>query len=159
MNMNEKYILTVIDMQPYWNSAYGNKKLISNVRNEIKKAIRLNNWIIFVKFEGCGPITKGILKAINHYKKRLFISKFNQNGSKEILENINRIKNIKRINNLYFCGVNTDQCVYETIKGIYKKCLDRFNIKVVANACAGTGFLQEKAALNRLRRYYNVEII
>jgi nicotinamidase-related amidase len=141
MNTNDEYTLVVIDMQPLFTA---DNITISNVAREVRLARQRQNKIIFLwipyfsafqadLFAGTYP---SILKAVQGYERAHWneTTKLIQDGSREILQTCAR-KDFpsKRFR---LCGVNTDMCVLDTVKGLLAVNTPRIEaIEVVKDAC------------------------
>ncbi len=149
MSKLKNYTLLIIDMQPYFDAAYDNKPLFQKIKREIKKAINLNNHIMFVRMTYCGGITRTLRRAVKGYPNVSVIHKDDSDGSNEVLSKLNKT-------HLRVCGVNTDQCVEETICSIAKAYPKRFKIEIIAKGCASDG--RHTLALKRMARKRNIKI-
>lgn len=141
MNANDEYTLVVIDMQPLFTA---DSNTISNVVREVMLARQRQNRIIFLwipyfsvfqseMFAGTYP---AILKAVQGYDQAHWneTTKLIQDGSREVLQTCAR-KDFpsKRFR---LCGVNTDMCVLDTVKGLLAVNAPRIEaIEVVKDAC------------------------
>lgn len=151
-----KHVLVVIDIQPEFRCSFSNKT-IKNIQREIKKAIRNKDHIFFVEYEGCGKTDKRLRDAASGYKKVSTITKFENDGSRQILKYL-KIKKLSD-KSLKICGVNTDACVEATVEGINGKLLDskkRMAMKIVADACSSELESGHKKALIRMRKLKHV---
>ncbi|MDP2696096.1 MAG: isochorismatase family protein [bacterium] len=149
-----KYTLVIIDMQPHFGAAK-NKILLSSIKLEIAKAIKLNNHIMFVRYIGCGKISSGLLKMIIHYNNVSFVNKDDQDGGHETLMALS-VYNART--NLKFCGVNTDECVRDTITHIAMRYPKRFKIHVMENCCYSYSEASHKGGICALSKIENVYI-
>jgi len=133
----EKRVLVIIDMQKDFQAALGSE-IIKEILKQINISKGQNLPIVFVRYQGEGEIVPCLLKRA---KKRMvfFITKDDCDGSREIISLLKKKKIKSR--KLRICGVNTDECVQETVKGL----LDRepsIDLEVVKKGCAsffGTG--------------------
>jgi nicotinamidase-related amidase len=150
MTRLKNYTLIIIDLQSEFAAACGNKPLINNVKKEIEHAKKLNNHIMFVRYSGAGRIIRSLKEAVKHYDNVSVITKQGQDGWREVLASL------PKRNHLRFCGVNTDQCVYDTVCSIAKR-YDR-KIEVVANGCATYDFNIHNTALKFMGRRKRVKI-
>jgi hypothetical protein len=148
-----RYTLVVIDIQPEFE--WSARKVLAPVKQEIHKAMQALQPILFVEYQGSGETL--VKPEVQGYRRHFTATKANDGGSREVQEAIRRFR-LPR-NNLRVCGVNTDYCVYSTIKG-----LDNPKIEVVAPACwsdwEGTGSpANHNAGLQRLAKLPNVVIV
>lgn len=136
--------LVIIDMQPEFCAS---KILIENVKNEIKKAIRLQIPVVLVEYGGdeadlfrilrgenpgisqTYPEIKQLLRGYKYFAKTV---KKVDDGSKNILESCKRRK--FPTDHLLICGINTCACVFVTVKGLLQK-LPQAKIELVKAGC------------------------
>lgn len=125
--------LVVIDMQPNFKSACDIDTVIA-VSNEIVSAKKNNFPVLFVEYKhkDCKKIHKGLIDLVGDYDKKFVVKKQRDDGSLEVIKAIN-MKNFP-IKNLRVCGVNSDCCVWATVKGLLKS-LDETQIEIVKKAC------------------------
>jgi len=155
MSRIKNYTLVIIDMQPYWAAACNNKLLINNIKYEIKRAINLNNHIMFVRFISNGSITRSLTYATSGYSNVSIVNKDDMDGGDLVLA---RLKDVGRTH-LRVCGVNTDQCVFETVLTVADSYPKRFKIEVIAKCCAtATGPTLHSKALQLMARRENITI-
>jgi hypothetical protein len=79
-----------------------------------------------VSYFSGGPTKRYILDAIRNYPRKTFVRKYGDDGS-------SWISNKLETKNIRVCGVNTTQCVADTVWGV-GHC--GFNVSVVKDACA-----------------------
>jgi len=116
-------------MQPHFNSAKG-KCVIANCLVEIQKAVKNKAHIIFLEYSGYGATSSKLTKGLRNHA--IFVEKDNDDGSNQIQKEVLRHKLPK-----YFkvCGINTDCCVAQTVKGLTAR-FPKSKIEVLADACA-----------------------
>ena len=125
------YTLVVVDMQPSFKAAC-NLDVIVNVAKEITIARENNQPILFVEYEGCGSTHESLTNLVKGYKQKSTIMKYYDDGSKEILQAIDRRKfNYDR---LRVCGVNIDCCIWSTVVGLIDCTWDMI-VEIVKQAC------------------------
>lgn len=142
MNTNDEYTLVVIDMQPLFTA---DSTTINNVTREVKLARQRQNNIIFLwipyfsafqadLFAGTYP---AILKAVQGYDPNNWkeTTKLIQDGSREVLQTC--AKKHFQSKRFRLCGVNTDMCVLDTVKGLLATPTVEA-IEVVKDACRTT---------------------
>lgn len=123
MNANDEYTLVVVDMQPLYTA---DSTTINNVAREVRLARQRQNKIIFLwipyfsafqaeLFAGTYP---AILNAVHGYDHNNWneTTKLIQDGSHEVIQTCTK----KHFQSKRFrlCGVNTDMCVLDTVKGL-----------------------------------------
>lgn len=109
------YTLVIIDMQPFFPSS-GVKKVQEVVVKEIAKC-KQNEWpIVLVETKGVSRTRQVIRDALKDYPKCFLVKKGQDDGSEEIHTVVQKVTRSKRIR---VVGVNTDQCVYETVRGLH----------------------------------------
>ena len=129
-----KYVLVVIDLQIDFmgDNAFG---ILPNVISEIEKAIRLNNHIMILSFDGCGRLYEDIFSATKGYSKLFKLKKSRRDGSDKILQCLDKNNLLNKVH-LKFCGVNTDQCVKETVESLVASGLHKYRVELLEKACA-----------------------
>ncbi|CAB4196762.1 Isochorismatase-like [uncultured Caudovirales phage] len=126
------YTLIVIDVQSSFTAAK-QKRVLTNCEKEIDKAIKNNCSIVFVEYFDCGKTSKRLTNLTINYRKTYIVTKYDDDGSPEILS---LFKSNRLPKNIKVCGVNTDACVLDTVCGLSN--LKRFKsskIEVISNAC------------------------
>lgn len=155
MSRIKNYTLVIIDMQPYFAAACNNKVLIRNINSEIKRARSLNNHIMFVRYIGCGSITRSLKYATDGYPNVSVVEKDDMDGGDLVLA---RLKDIGRTH-LRMCGVNTEQCVFETVLSVADFYPRRFKIEVISKCCAtSTGSKRHNRALKIMAGRENITV-
>jgi nicotinamidase-related amidase len=153
MSRLRNYTLVIIDMQPYFSAAKNNRPLIAKIKQEIAKARRLNNHVMFVWYETCGKVTKSLRRAVAGYSNVSYVSKSEMDGGTEVLEALPAKTHLR------CCGVNTDQCVYETVTTIAGQYPSQYRIELIAKGCASDGtFCTEEDALRMYSNHSNIRI-
>ncbi|KKN43555.1 hypothetical protein LCGC14_0702020 [marine sediment metagenome] len=158
MTRLKRYTLVIIDMQPRFDSAYGNRPLIKKIRQEIARAIELSNHIMFVWLTCSGKITPALKAAVRGYSSVSYVPKTSQDGGTEVLEALPRKTHIR------FCGVNTNQCVQDTVLTVAKDYArnnyagGRLKIEVIANGCASFFDSNHDAGLRIMNAQSNIKI-
>ena len=155
MSKIRKYILLIIDMQPFFDAVNNNRILISNIVNEIKRAKQLHNQIMFVTYNGCGPIASALVNAVRNFEKVQFVTKDKTSGGTEVLFAIKKRKNLR------VCGVETDVCVKHTVTDIAKKYPQKYKIQLVKRCLANSQieYVKSEYTLQNLeRRFRNIEV-
>jgi len=159
---SRKYTLVIIDMQPYFGAARNNRKLINRIKKEIEQAKKINNHIMFVKFQECGEITRSLWNAARNYPHKSVVCKMHQDGGHVLFGALSSLSLQKTP--LRVCGVNTNQCVEDTVKTIAKYYPQNLRIEVIANGCSLALYEYEwckslhDKALKRMSRRKNVTI-
>lgn len=107
--------LVVVDMQPQFSNSTCKITRAACVR-EVKYAVKNNHNIVFLEFGGWGKTTSMLTDLTADYPHAVTLLKHQMDGSEEIKQHFEK-KN-KRPKKFHVCGVNGDQCVYETIRGM-----------------------------------------
>jgi len=165
-----KEVLIIIDMQPYF-TASQSESCINACQLEITNAIDKNNPIVFVEYdldqvfknltEHSKVTDQRLLSLVDNYSKAFSLLKDDDNGSKEIIKILRMLKAEGEIDsatqtNLRVCGVNTDICVYKTIKSLSQK-LPKSNIVLVKDACNSLYYYNHVQTLEKkLKLFSNV---
>ena len=129
------YTLAIIDMQDEFLSTLNETdNVINNCRSQINKAIEDEAHILFVEYEGYDTTTKELVDIVesNKYLDVTHITKWDDNGAEEILAAI-RLHLLPQ-QTIKFCGINTDCCVYSTVKG-FLQAMKEANVEVITDAC------------------------
>jgi nicotinamidase-related amidase len=159
-------MLLVIDMQPRFPAT---RAVMSNVAEEIKRAIARDEWIVFMKV-GPGRVAYRLTKLVKDYRKSWMLTKYRDDGAADLFIALTwRSKawnaiTIGRVQTIKVCGVNTAACVYSTVRSL---ALLNVKIKVLAYATAqcrdGYSYGYNKAAfhqsLQAMNRLSNVQVI
>lgn len=135
MTRLKRYTLVIIDMQPFFQAAKGNKKLHRQIKKAMDHAMRLGNHIMFVWIPSCGPVSRTLKAYLREYSNVSYVPKINQDGGREVLEALPNKTNLR------FCGVNTDQCVQDTVMTVSKHYPKRYKIEVISDGCATYKFI------------------
>lgn len=127
------YTLVVIDMQEIFKSATHINPLVG-VTREVMIAKTKKYPILYVEFDEARTLSQ-LTNLVKKYSKYAKVMKRFCDGSSDIIRALRR-KNFPN-NKLRICGVNSDACVLDTVKGLLKKLPDS-KIEVVTNACASS---------------------
>jgi hypothetical protein len=110
----------------------------AGVKSEIKRAMKLNNHIIFVEYNQDydfnedaphSPTLDEIYSLANNYNNKGTVIKGQNDGSCEIQEYLeDKLPDVFRV-----CGVNTDACVMETVSGLVEE--TESTVQVIRKAC------------------------
>ena len=133
---NDRDILVVVDMQPDF-TASQNRRTIAAVKEEVRGARTRNEEIIIVEYVNCEPTDSRITDLTKDYEKVKTVVKIDNDGSEEILKILKEsaIDQEGIVPHLRICGVNTNACVRETVKGLKRKLNPPFQIDVIGDAC------------------------
>lgn len=160
MTKLKNYTLVIIDMQPQFEAANGNQKLYKRIKKAMDAAMRLGNHIMFVWLPTCGPISSTLKDHLQGYPNVSFVSKADQDGGHDVL------KALPKKNHLRFCGVNTDQCVKDTVITVARNYSKRFKIELIKDGCAtylsvdaATTLKRHNNAVRSMNRYKNIRIV
>ena len=111
------HTLVVIDMQEEF-SAARNKRIQQAVIQEIQRS-RAKRWpIVIVEFEESGGTLPIIRRACKGYPRAVTVTKDYDDGSSEVLEALGDITKCRKVR---VCGVNTEACVWATVKGLQRQ--------------------------------------
>ena len=152
LNSNKMYNLLIIDTQPIFPAS---KKIIFKTLEEIYVANSDGMQIVFLEYWANNfgkdqETTSLLLKAAIN---KSIIKKYTQDGSKEVVNYF--FKLFGYVPELRVCGVNTDQCVFDTVKGISKKTSNK--IAVVSKACHSD--LDHKSGIFKIKKLKNTIVI
>lgn len=114
--------LVIIDVQDTFcetDKSFPNRDLFSDIKqsllNAIKSARDNGDLIIIVLYENYGAPSAFVKNAIRGYHNKYNVEKSNDDGSSEVHAKLNKLK---FSGSLDICGVNTSQCVLDTICGL-----------------------------------------
>lgn len=146
------YVLCIIDMQPvgFENAGF----ILKEVLELVKEAILEKAFIVVAQFTRCGETHPDIRQELQNYPYHAFIwhnKKDKSNKIREIL--ISRNLFIRKIK---VCGINTEYCVKDTVRGLSKKFM--VPIQVIEKACNGNEKYAAEA-LDLMRGYKHVEVV
>ncbi len=126
--------LVVVDMQPAYEAAL-HPWTISNVTREVTAA-RHSNWgIVIVEFCDHEPTIKAVMRPLlkkTLYGKLVVVEKDIPDGSTPVIAAIEQ--NGFSDNLIRVCGVNTHECVQDTVNGLARK-RPESTIEVASGAC------------------------
>lgn len=108
-------------MQPFFKSAFG---CIEGVLYQIKLAIKRNAGIVILEYEDCGATIPEIVDVLKPYKRKSYIKKCRDDGSREFMSVAKRRK--FSYDRVRLVGVNRHACVADTAEGLAK----RYNVQV-----------------------------
>lgn len=125
-------MLTIIDMQLGFGKANCDR-IAMNIRDEVQAAKEKQMPILVVEFmqSTMGSTRCDIIGRIGGYDKYNRIQKQRCNGEYEIYHHMKKIGMPFDDCIFNICGVNFDQCVYETARGLWEQyavSADRLNI-------------------------------
>lgn len=148
------YTLVLIDVQPQFYAAT-NKRTQKNCGSEIRKAIKNNVPIVFVEYITFGKTVPKLTKIVkeSNYTNVYRLLKQECDGSPEISKLLKQ-KNLSK--HLRVGGVNTEQCVLETVAGLVKNNSD-IKITVVNKACNSE--YSHQLGIDLLSNLQNVQVV
>lgn len=145
--------LVVVDMQPYFKTALEPNTIIA-VTHEIVTAIHQGSGIILLEYEDCGRSLAGFDRVLYNYPWKARISKVEDDGSSEVIQAIRRRQFPS--DTLRICGVNTDCCVWGTVRGLLSK-LPRCRVELVKAAC--NTLKRKQIDWRRYPRHPNLQLV
>ena len=131
--MRSNLVLCVVDMQQDF-SAASKPETIKACKKEILKAIRRKAPIVFLEWNHCGDTLKSLLKLVDNYRWHRIVTKSQDDGSSHLVRTLKDMGRSPKKSRYRICGVNTDACVYRTVKGLRQEFPD-VRIEVAAKAC------------------------
>lgn len=152
------YALLVIDMQPTFKAS---EKVLAECLDEIYKANKRGSQIVFLEFWASFEQRLEAAQLDYHEnrthavllmaaKNKTVIVKYEQDGSKVAAEFFKR--EFGYIPSLRVCGVNTEFCVCDTVRGLSER--SQNGLVVVKSACHS--LYNHKFGLNIMKRLGNV---
>lgn len=122
--------LIVIDMQAAFHAANNPKTIASCVRL-LQEAVANQRMIMFVEYKWNGRTLPQLLSVVKNYPLTYFVKKMDDDGAYQIQNAFYKCRTYPK--NLIVCGVNTDCCVYDTVRSLMES--KKFDISVVKDAC------------------------
>lgn len=122
------YTLIVVDMQETFRASTRDR-VRKNCLREVTQAVKDDAHIIFLEYSGQGPTIAELTAAL--HSKCAFKEKPGDDGSYEVEHEVLLNKLPKHFK---VCGVNTDCCVYATVRGLTSR-FPMAKIDVIADAC------------------------
>jgi nicotinamidase-related amidase len=138
------HTLVIVDMQHNF-VATRNANLKRNVIREIKLS-KKHNWpIIVLEFSNCRKTLSCIRSLLKNYHNCFYETKYENDGSKEVIHAINNRITSNNSKNIRVVGVETNFCVGDTA---YSLACNNYKVSIVSNACRSaflkTSFQQNK---------------
>jgi GTPase Era involved in 16S rRNA processing len=120
-------------MQPGF-EASRKKSLQNNIIKEIKKARENSQGILVLEFitNECNKTHKAIIDPLRNYPFKKIVEKKDCDGSEEIMEQLRKHSFFNKTH-LKICGVNTDECVADTVNTLSE--FDDIEIEVLPECC------------------------
>lgn len=160
-------ILVVIDMQTKF-PASRHQTTLENCAREIKQAMDKHQRILFLEYVDGGETQSKLIELVQcpcdsrsckqSYDRYWVSTKFEDDGSRTILDYLKRIKRSEGKVSFTICGVNTDACVRSTVLGLAKRKKDAL-IRVVKDACHQPKKWKERYPFEKMQKAKNVEVI
>jgi nicotinamidase-related amidase len=122
------YTLIVVDMQETFRASTRDR-VRKNCSREVKQAIKDDAHIIFLEYRYSGRTLPELTEAL--HTKCFFKEKSEDDGSAEVESTVVLNKLPKHFK---VCGVNTDCCVYATVRGLTAR-FPMATIDVIIDAC------------------------
>ena len=151
-------VLLVIDMQPDFQAAQL-KRVQKNIKREIQKAMELQQLIIYAEYLKGGPTFRYLTDLTDGYTRKLVLIK-EEDSAHKALQTMKEELDLQKFSNIRVCGVNTDACVYRTVRDLCAENILTEGVTLVEKACNGKKegdhnigllLLQQDIALNRIR--------
>ncbi len=132
-SFEDEPVLVINDMQPGF-PASADPLTIYAIEEQIRLAMAKNLPIIVVEFDAheIGNTIPQIMRHLTNYKRAVVVSKSDDDGSAEIFEAV--IDNGFWPENFIICGVNSDACVMETVRGLIAR-VPSCIITLIQDAC------------------------
>ena len=121
--------LVIIDMQNAYRASQIAEKTVLSQIQEFKKKKR---WIVNVTL-GHSKVLPSITKVLKNYSKVIHVKKEYNDGTNWILAALKEHK--LDASNLQICGVNTNACVIDTVRGLHKTKRVK-NLEIAVYGCA-----------------------
>lgn len=108
------HTLVIIDMQGGF-KASKSRSTIRSIIEQIRLSRSLNWPVVVLEFKGFGKTLYALRRELEGYDKVRYVPKNDEDGSHEVNGVIGELTKSR---NFRICGVNTDQCVYSTARGL-----------------------------------------
>lgn len=141
-------------MQPYFDINNCVSSIIENCKREIFNSINKQEKIVLVEFEDCGKTDHRLYDLLKDYNNLISIIKTRDDGSDAIVEKIGKYT----YSNFKICGVNTDECVLSTIKGLIFLCPNT-NIDIVSDSVNTINIHKQLCTLDKMKTLARTKII
>lgn len=112
------YVLCVIDMQNEFPAAR-DSATIRNCEQEVCRAVKDNAYIIFARYISCGKTNPVLTRLVDRRKYPHYTHVCAKLNDKSVSILKAMYRNNIVTHKVCVCGVNTDVCVYSTVKGLY----------------------------------------
>jgi nicotinamidase-related amidase len=134
------YVLVIIDMQNKFMMT-GYDDVISKITTMISDAMKDGAYIIFAHYGSLLVRKEGhpestiwpMLALVNRYEHVSYVNREHRNKAPVIVPVINAVSVDQQI--VKVCGLYTDQCVHDTIRGLIRGLPESFKIELVVDAC------------------------
>ena len=147
------YVLCIIDMQP---QGFSNATIVlENVLALVQDAISAKAFVVIAQYKLCGDTHDAIRTALQHYPFAAYVW-HNKNDKSPRIRDILQQRRVL-VRGFKVCGVNTEYCVFATVKGLSKKYY--VSIKVIETACNGTDRSVATALQHMRTMYKNVVVV
>lgn len=120
--MNTDSVYCIVDVQDAFirKNEYGTKRIVKYVTKRIREYKKKNQPIFLIKFKKCGNVLPQIRNELRGYKYLFHSYKTEMDGSNNVIKRLKKM-NVEDPNEIRVCGVYTDLCVANTIKGFFKQ--------------------------------------
>ena len=147
-------MLVVIDIQPDFDTA---AKVIQPCQAAIRAAEKNNEVITIVEYRNHGWTFPELTNLLYGYERHFPVLKSQDGGGFEVYNSFLR-KKLPHPRVIKVCGVNTNACVLETVRGL-SKLFYKSSIRVLSRACNSYSLSCHDFGLEQMKRLSNVTII
>ena len=129
------HALVIVDMQYRFLAARGNK-IRSESLKQIQEAKDNNHLIIILEYQSFGRTLPSIRKMLEDYDNVYYLDKSDCDGSRELVGLFTGLR--KWPKNISFLGVNTNECVQDTVLEFFfytKRENKNIKVKVIKDCC------------------------
>jgi hypothetical protein len=132
-SFEDEPVLVINDMQPGF-PASADPLTIYAIEEQIRLAMAKNLPILVVEYDAheMGHTIEQIMRPLKGYKRAVVVSKSDDDGSAEIFEAV--IDNGFWPENFILCGVNSDACIMDTVRGLVAR-VPSCRITLIQDAC------------------------
>jgi len=151
-----KTVLVIVDMQ-YDFSASSNQRTISEIMRQIDLAKRRKSPIVFLEYKHEGETIEELMDyALEDYEEVYQIEKEDDDGSLELCWGFAEFD--LPFTHLRICGINTDACVADTVRGLIRD-YPEVKVEVVKKGCHSSNFGSKSAWKQFPHERHNLRIL
>ena len=159
------YVLTIIDVQYKFDPC--ETAVLQNIYGMVERAVQDGAFIIVAHYGDVIVREKGhpestlssILSRIADYGHTAFVAREHRNKSPVIVPIINGLNLASQT--VKVCGLYTDLCIHDTIRGLLRSLPGEYNVEVFLDACIyyrKTGLYRSLARFGKMNRLTTIGV-